>query len=173
VGFPGETEEDFQQTINLVKEAKFASAFTYQYSKRPGTPAALMPNQIDPEVINERYERLSKVINEVILEQNKKQVGKIVEVLVSNDEGKREQHINTMSGRAKDNRLVHFYPNPEFKVRPGDFVEVEITQAQPFYLVSDKKIINVRNTKAGDIWQASKEEKKNQVLLGLPTLVRN
>lgn len=173
VGFPGETEEDFQQTINLVMEAKFASAFTYQYSKRPGTSAAEMPNQIDPKVINERYERLSKVINEVILEQNKKQIGKIVEVLVSNDEGKREQHLKTMSGRAKDNRLIHFYPSSEFKIRPGDFVEVEITQAQPFYLVSDKKIINVRNTKAGDIWKASKEESKNQVLLGIPTLVRN
>lgn len=173
VGFPGETEEDFQQTIDLVKEAKFASAFTYQYSKRPGTPAAEMPNQIDPIVINERYERLSKVINEVILEQNKKQIGKIVEVLVSNDEGKREQHLKTISGRAKDNRLIHFYPSSEFKIRPGDFVEVEITQAQPFYLVSDKKIMNVRNTKAGDIWQASKEDSKNQVLLGIPTLVRN
>ena len=173
VGFPGETEEDFQQTIDLVREAKFASAFTYQYSKRPGTPAALMPNQIDPKLINERYERLAKVVNEVILEQNKNQIGKIVEVLVSNNEGKRDQHINTMSGRAKDNRLVHFYPSTDLKVRPGDFVEVEITQAQPFYLISDKKIVNIRNTKAGDIWQISKEESKNQVLLGLPTLVRN
>lgn len=173
VGFPGETEEDFQQTIDLVREAKFASAFTYQYSKRPGTPAAMMPNQIDPKLINERYERLAKVVNEVILEQNKNQIGKIVEVLVSNNEGKKDQHINTMSGRAKDNRLVHFYPSTDLKVRPGDFVEVEITQAQPFYLISDKKIVNIRNTKAGDIWQISKEESKNQVLLGLPTLVRN
>lgn len=173
VGFPGETEEDFQQTIDLVREAKFASAFTYQYSKRPGTPAATMPNQVDPKIINERYERLAKVINEVILEQNKNQIGKTVEVLVSNNEGKRDQHVNTLSGRAKDNRLVHFYPNPEQKIRPGDFVEVEITQAQPFYLVSDKTIINIKNTKAGDIWQTSKEEPKSQVLLGLPTLVRN
>ena len=173
VGFPGETEEDFQQTIDLVREAKFASAFTYQYSKRPGTPAATMPNQVDPKIINERYERLAKVINEVILEQNKNQIGKTVEVLVSNNEGKRDQHVNTLSGRAKDNRLVHFYPTPEQKIRPGDFVEVEITQAQPFYLVSDKTIINIKNTKAGDIWQTSKEEPKSQVLLGLPTLVRN
>ncbi|MGA1391272.1 MAG: tRNA (N6-isopentenyl adenosine(37)-C2)-methylthiotransferase MiaB [Candidatus Nanopelagicales bacterium] len=173
VGFPGETEEDFQQTIDLVRQAKFASAFTYQYSKRPGTPAAQMPNQIDPKVINERYERLSKVINEVILEQNKKQIGKVVEVLVSNNEGKTEQHIKTMSGRAKDNRLIHFFPSPEFNIRPGDFVEVEITQAQPFYLVSDKKILKVRNTKAGDIWQVGKEDTTNQVLLGIPTLARN
>jgi tRNA-2-methylthio-N6-dimethylallyladenosine synthase len=173
VGFPGETEEDFQQTIDLVRQAKFASAFTYQYSKRPGTPAAQMPNQIDPKVINERYERLSKVINEVILEQNKKQIGKVVEVLVSNNEGKTEQHIKTMSGRAKDNRLIHFFPSPEFSIRPGDFVEVEITQAQPFYLVSDKKILKVRNTKAGDIWQVGKEDTTNQVLLGIPTLARN
>ncbi|MGA1293223.1 MAG: tRNA (N6-isopentenyl adenosine(37)-C2)-methylthiotransferase MiaB [Candidatus Nanopelagicales bacterium] len=173
VGFPGETEEDFQQTIDLVRQAKFASAFTYQYSKRPGTPAAQMPNQIDPKVINERYERLSKVINEVILEQNKKQIGKVVEVLVSNNEGKTEQHIKTMSGRAKDNRLIHFFPSSEFNIRPGDFVEVEITQAQPFYLVSDKKILKVRNTKAGDIWQVGKEDTTNQVLLGIPTLARN
>ena len=173
VGFPGETEEDFQQTIDLVKEAKFASAFTYQYSKRPGTPASTMPNQIDPIVINERYERLAKVINEVILEQNKKQIGKNVEVLVSNSEGKRDQHLNTLSGRAKDNRLVHFYPDSELKIRPGDFVEVQITQAQPFYLVSDKKILKVRNTKAGDLWQMSKEDSNRQVLLGLPTLARN
>ena len=173
VGFPGETEEDFQQTIDLVREAKFASAFTYQYSKRPGTPAATMPNQVDPKIINERYERLAKVINEVILEQNKNQIGKTVEVLVSNNEGKRDQHVNTLSGRAKDNRLVHFYPTAEQKIRPGDFVEVEITQAQPFYLFSDKTIINIKNTKAGDIWQISKEEPKSQVLLGLPTLVRN
>ena len=173
VGFPGETEEDFQQTIDLVRQAKFASAFTYQYSKRPGTPAAQMPNQIDPKVINERYERLSKVINEVILEQNKKQIGKVVEVLVSNNEGKTEQHIKTMSGRAKDNRLIHFFPSPEFNIRPGDVVEVEITQAQPFYLVSDKKILKVRNTKAGDIWQVGKEDTTNQVLLGIPTLARN
>lgn len=173
VGFPGETEEDFQQTIDLVKEAKFASAFTYQYSKRPGTPASTMPNQIDPTVINERYERLAKVINEVILEQNKKQIGKNVEVLVSNSEGKRDQHLNTLSGRAKDNRLVHFYPDSELKIRPGDFVEVQITQAQPFYLVSDKKILKVRNTKAGDLWQMSKEDSNRQVLLGLPTLARN
>lgn len=173
VGFPGETEEDFQQTIDLVKEAKFASAFTYQYSKRPGTPASTMPNQIDPTVINERYERLAKVINEVILEQNKKQIGKNVEVLVSNSEGKRDQHLNTLSGRAKDNRLVHFYPDSELKIRPGDFVEVQITQAQPFYLVSDKKILKVRNTKAGDLWQISKEDSNRQVLLGLPTLARN
>ena len=107
------------------------------------------------------------------MEQNKKQIGKIVEVLVSNDEGKREQHTKTISGRGKDNRLIHFYPSADLKIRPGDFVEVEITQAQPFYLVSDKKLIKVRNTKAGDLWQAGREELKNQVLLGIPTLVRN
>ncbi len=173
VGFPGETEEDFQQTIDLVREAKFSSAFTYQYSKRPGTPAAMMPNQIDPKIINDRYERLSKVINEVILEQNRNQIGNIVEVLVSNDEGKSEQHHKTISGRAKDNRLVHFHPNGENKIRPGDFVEVEVTHAQPFYLVSEKPIISVRETKAGDLWQENKADSRNKVLLGLPTLSRN
>jgi tRNA-2-methylthio-N6-dimethylallyladenosine synthase len=75
VGFPGETEQDFQDTIDVVRKSRFASSFTYQYSKRPGTPAADMPDQLAKEVVQERYERLLEVVNEVAWEENKPLVG--------------------------------------------------------------------------------------------------
>lgn len=174
VGFPGETEEDFQDTIDLVKKARFATAFTYQYSKRPGTPAAEMDDQVDPEVISERYNRLTEVVNQVMLEENQKQVGKTVEVLVTNHEGKKDEINLKLSGRARDNRLVHFTFDSNIDIRPGDLVEVEITYAAPFFLLSDKPVLKITKTRAGDIFEQSKNEKKtNNVLLGIPTLVRS
>jgi tRNA-2-methylthio-N6-dimethylallyladenosine synthase len=173
VGFPGESEEDFQATMQLVKDAKFASAFTYQYSKRPGTPAAKMENQIDPKIINERYERLEAVVNEVILSENQKLLGKTVELLVTSTESRKEQFIDQFSGRAQDNRLVHFKSPQNETVRPGDFVEVELTSATSYYLVSDKAVKQVRKTKAGDLWEENKKPADNNVMLGLPTLVRS
>ena len=174
VGFPGETEEDFQDTINLVREARFATAFTYQYSKRPGTPAAEMSDQISPDVISERYNRLTEVVNEVMLEENQKQVGKIVEVLVTNHEGKKDEANAKLSGRARDNRLVHFNFESEQEIRPGDLVEVEITYAAPFFLLSDKPVLKIKKTRAGDIFSESKNvDKVDKVLLGIPTLVRS
>ena len=174
VGFPGETEEDFQDTINLVRQARFATAFTYQYSKRPRTPAAEMSDQISPKVISERYNRLTEVVNEVMLEENQKQVGKTVEVLVTNHEGKKDEANLKLSGRARDNRLVHFNFESNQEIRPGDLVEVEITYAAPFFLLSDKPIQNVKRTKSGDIYEQSKNvDKSDKVLLGIPTLVRS
>lgn len=174
VGFPGETEQDFQETIDLVKKARFATAFTYQYSKRPGTPAAEMDDQVDPEVISERYNRLTEVVNQVMLEENQKQVGKTVEVLVTNHEGKKDEINLKLSGRARDNRLVHFTFDSNINIRPGDLVEVEITYAAPFFLLSDKPVLKITKTRAGDIFEQSKNEKKtNDVLLGIPTLVRS
>ena len=174
VGFPGETEQDFQDTIDLVKKARFATAFTYQYSKRPGTPAAEMDDQVDPEVISERYNRLTEVVNQVMLEENQKQVGKTVEVLVTNHEGKKDEINLKLSGRARDNRLVHFTFDSNINIRPGDLVEVEITYAAPFFLLSDKPVLKITKTRAGDIFDQSKIEKKtNDVLLGIPTLVRS
>jgi tRNA-2-methylthio-N6-dimethylallyladenosine synthase len=174
VGFPGETEEDFQDTINLVKQARFATAFTYQYSKRPGTPAAAMDDQISPEIISERYDRLTAVVNQVMLEENEKQVGKIVEVLVTNHEGKKDEANSKLSGRARDNRLVHFNFESNQLIRPGDLVEVEITYAAPFFLLSDKPILKIKKTKSGDIYEQGKAVgNSNGVLLGIPTLVRS
>ena len=80
VGFPGETEEDFEQTLHVVREARFAQAFTFQYSKRPGTPAADMEGQIPKAVVQERYERLVALQEEISWEENKKQVGRTLEV---------------------------------------------------------------------------------------------
>jgi tRNA-2-methylthio-N6-dimethylallyladenosine synthase len=174
VGFPGETEEDFQDTINLVKQARFATAFTYQYSKRPGTPAAAMDDQISPEIISERYDRLTAVVNQVMLEENEKQVGKIVEVLVTNHEGKKDEANSKLSGRARDNRLVHFNFESNQLIRPGDLVEVEITYAAPFFLLSDKPVLKIKKTKAGDIYEQGKAVgNSNGVLLGIQNLVRS
>jgi len=174
VGFPGESEEDFQNTIDLVKEARFATSFTYKYSKRPGTPAAEMADQIDPKVVSQRYDRLIEVVDQVALEENQKQIGQIVEVLVNNIEGKKDEMRVKMSGRAKDNRLVHFTIPENQTVRPGDLIDVEITYAAPFHLISEKPGFNLRKTRAGDIWETQKNETtNNQVNLGIPTLVRS
>jgi tRNA-2-methylthio-N6-dimethylallyladenosine synthase len=112
VGFPGETEADFQRTLDVVREARFASAFTFQYSKRPGTPAATMDGQLPKQVVQERYERLMAAVEETTWAENKKLVGETVEVLVAVGEGRKDEHTGRMSGRARDGRLVHFATAP-------------------------------------------------------------
>ena len=108
VGFPGETEDDFAQTLEVVREARFAAAFTFQYSIRPGTPAATMPDQVPPEVVRERYGRLVEVVNEISWAENQALVGSRVELLVSEGEGRKDAATHRLTGRARDNRLVHF-----------------------------------------------------------------
>ncbi len=103
VGFPGETEQDFADTLDLVRQARFAGAFTFQYSIRPGTPAAEMPGQVPPEVVAERYERLAALVAEVSWQENQKLVGREVEVLVADGEGRKDSATHRMSGRARDN----------------------------------------------------------------------
>src|SRR5690606_34602311 len=98
VGFPGETEEDFQATLDVVKEARFAGAFTFQYSIRPGTPAATMPDQVPKPVVQERYERLVALVEEVALAENRKLLGETVEVLVAVGEGRKDDQTGRMSG---------------------------------------------------------------------------
>lgn len=90
VGFPGETEEDFQATLDVVEQARFAGAFTFQYSKRPGTPAADMPDQLPKSVVTERYQRLIELQERISLEQNREQVGRAVELLVATGEGRKD-----------------------------------------------------------------------------------
>ncbi|MEL0135791.1 MAG: radical SAM protein, partial [Aquiluna sp.] len=87
VGFPGETEEDFQATMDVVRKSRFSSAFTFQYSKRPGTPAAEMAGQVPQDVVQERYERLLELVNSIAWEENQKLTGSDVEVLVATGEG--------------------------------------------------------------------------------------
>ena len=171
VGFPGETDEDFEQTLHVVRQARFAGAFTFQYSKRPGTPAAEMDGQVPKEVVQERYERLVALQEQISWEENKKQLGRTLEVLVAEGEGRKDDATRRMSGRAPDNRLVHFRP-PKEPVRPGDMVTVEVTYAAPHHLVADGPVKAVRRTRAGDAWQARRERPREKVSLGMPSIGR-
>jgi tRNA-2-methylthio-N6-dimethylallyladenosine synthase len=153
VGFPGETEEDFADTLELVRRARFAGAFTFRYSIRPGTPAATMDDQVPAEVVQERYERLTALVEETTYAENQKLAGTTVEVLVAEGEGRKDAATHRMSGRARDNRLVHFTPDQAMP-RPGDVVTVTVTRGAPHYLLSDAAPLSVRRTRAGDAWEA-------------------
>jgi tRNA-2-methylthio-N6-dimethylallyladenosine synthase len=139
VGFPGETEEDFQATLDVVRAARFASAFTFQYSKRPGTPAADLPEQVDPEVVSHRYARLVELVNEIAWAENRALVGREVEVLVAAHDGRKDDSTARVSGRAPDNRLVHVQvPDGVEPPRAGDFVTARVTYAAPHHLIADE-----------------------------------
>ena len=176
VGFPGETEDDFQGTMDVVREARFMNAYTFQYSKRPGTPAAEMDDQIEPDVVASRYQRLVELGNDVAWEENKKLVGQTVEVLVATGEGRKDQESGRASGRARDYRLVHLSRDlngVEQDIRPGDIVTAEVTHAATHHLLADK-LISVRSTAAGDMCAAGQTPSTNGapagVMLGIPTI---
>jgi tRNA-2-methylthio-N6-dimethylallyladenosine synthase len=165
VGFPGETETDFEATLDVVRRARFAGAFTFQYSPRPGTPAAAMADQVPAEVVTDRYRRLIEVVEETTLGESKACEGTTVEVLVAEGEGRKDDATARISGRARDNRLVHLAP---CDARPGDVVTALVTYAAPHHLVADE-IIDVRRTRGGDAWQARREDPQPAgVLLGMP-----
>jgi tRNA-2-methylthio-N6-dimethylallyladenosine synthase len=111
VGFPGETEEDFQATLDVVRAARFAAAFTFQYSKRPGTPAAVLEDQVPADVVKDRYQRLVALVDEIAWQENKALVGREVELMVAEGEGRKDAATHRLSGRGRDNRLVHFTPD--------------------------------------------------------------
>ena len=136
VGFPGETDEDFEQTLDAVRAARFASAFTFQYSKRPGTPAADMAGQVPKEVVQERYDRLIALQDEISWDAAKELVGRRVEVLVCAHQGKKDTATGRVSGRARDGRLVHASTGG-FDVGPGDVLTTTVTYAAPHHLVAD------------------------------------
>jgi tRNA-2-methylthio-N6-dimethylallyladenosine synthase len=170
VGFPGESDDDFEQTMHVVREARFASAFTFQYSKRPGTPAAEMEGQVAADVVQERYVRLVDLVNDIAWQENLKQVGRVVEVLIAEGEGKKDDRTERLSGRAPDNRLVHVAVDATVGVpRPGDVVTAEITYAAPHHLVADR-VMAVRRTAAGDAAERRRTDRPDGVLLGLPTV---
>jgi len=180
VGFPGESEQDFQDTMSVATEGRFAMAYTYQYSIRPGTPAGEMADQIPKEVVQDRYERLIEHVNAIAWEENKKQVGKTVEVLVANHEGRKDQQTQRLTGRARDNRLVHFEVPSQLEIpRPGDLVTVTATDAKPYFLFADQPAAGylVQRTRAGDAFDklgeascATDVAPAGSVNLGLPTL---
>jgi tRNA-2-methylthio-N6-dimethylallyladenosine synthase len=166
VGFPGETEADFAATLDVVERARFATAFTFQYSKRPGTPAAELPDQLTKAVVQERYQRLIDLQERISLEENTAQVGSSVELLVATGEGRKDASTSRMSGRARDGRLVHFAPGDR-DIRPGDVVTTTVTGAAPHHLIADADVLDHRRTRAGDAHEAGRRVSTN-VGLGMP-----
>ncbi|WP_402467906.1 tRNA (N6-isopentenyl adenosine(37)-C2)-methylthiotransferase MiaB [Isoptericola aurantiacus] len=165
VGFPGETEEDFAETLRVVEASRFSSAFMFQYSPRPGTPAATMGDQLPKEIVQERFERLLALQERISGEESARQVGRELEVLVSEGSGKKDGATHRLSGRAPDNRLVHLalpagvlpdgatladrpvgLDDPRLRdvvdldprlPRPGDLVTVRVTRSAPHHLIAD------------------------------------
>ena len=167
VGFPGETEEDFQATLDLCTQAQFAAAYTYQYSIRPGTPAASMPDQISASIVGERYTRLHEHQQLISLGVNKHAIGKEMRVLVGEYEGRRDARESRLTGKSEDFRLVHFADSSN--ARAGDFVDVQITDASAHYLIGQE--LRTIATRGGDAHELRTTEKKSSgVSLGIPTV---
>ena len=173
VGFPGETESDFQATLDVVAAARFAAAFTFQYSIRPGTPAATMDAQVPKTIVQERYDRLVELVGEIAWQENLKQLSRQVEVMFADGEGRKDLQTHRMSGRARDNRLVHVSvpedpSSPSTSWRYGRLV---ITYAAPHHLNADAGLLALHRTPGGDAWQASQAAPaRSAVDLGIPTV---
>lgn len=176
VGFPGETEEDFQGTLDVVAAARFSQAFTFQYSIRPGTPAATMDGQVPKAIVQERFERLVALQDEIAWDENKRLIGTPVEVLVTSQ---RDEH-GRFSGRARDNRLVHVASGDSVEQpRPGDIVTTDITEAKPYFLIADAPF-DLRKTVSGDAWDLAQADScgvpspgasaGGPTVLGMPTI---
>jgi len=130
VGFPGETEDDFSDTLDVVSRVRFANAFTFVYSKRPGTPAAAMENEVGGDVIRERFKRLIALLNGEIYNRNAKRAGETLRVLAEEE----NKVAGLITGRADDNTLVHFKGDGS---TVGKIVDVKITEAKTFYLMGE------------------------------------
>ena len=131
VGFPGETEEDFLETLDVVKKARYDSAFTFIYSKRSGTPAAKMPDQVPEDVVKDRFDRLLSVINEISREKTAVLEGTTQEVLIEEENKKIEGYV---SGRLSNNSVVHFKAS---KDDIGKIVHVYLKEAKGFYYMGE------------------------------------
>ena len=128
VGFPGETEEDFLETLSLAEECKYDNAFTFIFSKREGTPACLLKDEVSEEEKEERLQRLNKVVNKYFLENNKKLLEKVVPVLVEGNSEKKDMYY----GYTDTNKLINFTAKREVEV--GEIVKVKVTQAKTWSL---------------------------------------
>lgn len=129
VGFPGETANDVDETIDVIEKVKFNGAFTFIYSKRTGTPAAAMENQIPEDDVKKQFNRVINALNPVVYEKNKSHIGKVYKVLAEDVSGSDERFI---TGRLEDNSLVHFEAD---KGVIGNIAEVEIIDCKTFYLI--------------------------------------
>ena len=132
VGFPGETEEDFQETLDVVKKVRYDSAFTFIYSKRTGTPAAKMENQIPEDVVKDRFDRLLSEVQKISKEESKKVEGQVLPVLV---EGTNEHDPELLTGRLTNNLLVHFKGEKELI---GTITDVYLRECRGFYYMGEK-----------------------------------
>ncbi len=173
VGFPGETESDFAATMDVVREVRFAGAFTFQYSKRPGTPAAEMPDQVPADVVADRYRRLQALIEEIAWQENQAMQGRPVEVLLTAGDGRKDHRTDRHSGRARDNRLVHVALPAGTVARPGDLVTAMVTYAAPHHLIADD-FVAVETTRRSaaehSCGPAAPGPGPQPVVLGLPTV---
>ena len=127
VGFPGETEEDFQQTLDLVNYCKYDNAYTFIFSKREGTPACRLPKEVSEEIKEDRLHRLNEVVNKYFLENNKKLEGRVLKVLVEGESSK----DNMYYGYSETNKLINFVGD---NIKLGDIVDVEIVSAKTWSL---------------------------------------
>ena len=132
VGFPGETEEDFQETLDVIRKARYCTAFTFIYSKRTGTPAAKMENQVPEDVVKDRFDRMLQVLNPIVHEVTEEQVGKVLPVLVE-EVSKHDENI--LTGRTEQNTLVHFSGGKDLI---GQMVPVKIIENKTFYVIGER-----------------------------------
>ncbi len=132
VGFPGESDEDFEKTVEIIKKVRFDSIFSFIFSPRKGTPAYEMENQIPEEIKHIRYDRLCQIQNEIANEINQTYVGKIIRVLV---DGKSKNNENVYTSRTEGNKIVHFESDSD---STGNFINVKITRADTFALYGEK-----------------------------------
>lgn len=139
VGFPGETESEFQDTLDVVSAADFSAAFTFKYSPRPGTPAAGYQDQVTGDVVAERYRRLTDLVEQASWRQNKALVGTEVEVMITGNGGRKDAATRRATGRGRDNRLVHV-AEPAGGVGGGDIVTATVTYAAPNHLLADADV---------------------------------
>lgn len=165
VGFPGETEADFQGTLDLTTRARFSAAYTYKYSIRPGTPAGAMENQVADEVVAERYTRLHENQQAISLSVNQESVGESHSILISEVEGRRDLAQERITGRSEDFRLVHL--ENTLNARPGDVVDVVIEDASAHYMIG--KPTKLRKTRGGDAHELrNSRPEPTPLLLGIP-----
>lgn len=132
VGFPGETEEDFLETVDVVKKVRYDSAFTFIYSKRTGTPAAIMENQVPEDVVKDRFNRLLETVQTIGREMSARDTGKIMEVLVE-EQNSQDKHL--MTGRLSNNLLVHFEGDTSLI---GQLCQVRLDECRGFYYMGTK-----------------------------------
>ena len=131
VGFPGETEEDFLETMDVVEKVQYDSAFTFIYSRRTGTPAASMEGQVPEEVVKDRFDRLLKRVQEISAQKAGRYTGQVVEVLV---EGENEHDAALVTGRMSNNSIVHFAADASLI---GSLVQVRLTECKGFYYIGE------------------------------------